>query len=115
MLQCLSHDKDCAYSVSWQLFHLIAFLKSRFFILFFSDFALLFADRLVYDTVLICSAQRGYTALMWAAEKGHTGICKLLFDQGADTDLITEVGFCAPPQASKQYLWDAVFVNYRFL
>ena len=36
--------------------------------------------------------QRGFTALIWAADNGHLDIAKLLIDRGAQTDIQNEVG-----------------------
>ena len=36
--------------------------------------------------------QHGYTALMWAANRGKLDMAKLLIDRGAQTDIQDKVG-----------------------
>jgi hypothetical protein len=39
-------------------------------------------------------AQSGWTALIWAAEKGHADCARLLLDAGADKNAKTNVRAC---------------------
>ena len=38
-----------------------------------------------------CVVQYGWTALMWAAEKGHLPVTQYLVERGAKVDMVNEV------------------------
>ncbi len=66
---------------------------------FFSSCFWLASIRFVFSTPcwLLCMAQYGWTALMWAADQGHADCARLLLDAGADTETRDDVRllFCA--------------------
>ena len=62
----------------------------------------------VIDVLLsLCACQDGYTALLWAADKGNTEIAIALVERGADMDVQDKVrwrGDCCVTFAKSVYV-----------
>ena len=51
------------------------------------------AGRLRRHKLCMCSTQSGYTALFWAARRGHADCVRVLLEGGADKEAKDEVRF----------------------